>query len=291
MPRATDAGPQRIGWNGTAMEVPPGWQPVVILADYLLFEDRYQPVLEMKWQQATGRLSPQRVMRQLGRGKNEAVEPWNIPTSWQQALQRFTATGFRWQNENNSGRGVLLHCTHCGRATLVRFYGRGPEDACLHLLQTLRDHPEKNTQQWAVYDITFTLPASARVQSQEFLTGSYTIDFAMDDLYFSLLRMKPAAVLLADTDLRTFGTRLLQHGEQPAADGGSPLEAAWAKKASPWQRLRAKLRRRQADHVLRLRHDPRHNVILGIRARSNRPIPEDTVQTIFSNYEARVPCG
>ncbi len=295
MPRLPEPELQQIGWNGTRMEIPAGWQPVVILGDYLLFEDRYQPILEMKWQHLDGSLSTERIIRQLrrGAGKKDTIEAWTPPDDWQSALSGFDVLGFSWSNAANTGRGLLLHCTTCDRATLLQFYGPRPErnKACLHLLASLEDHAEGREQPWSIYDINFTLPATARLRSQKFLTGSYTVSLQIKDLFFSLLRFKPAKVLLADGDLQDFGTRLLKHGEQLVAEQTSAEEAVWQKQANKWQRLRAKLRRQQAEHYLRLHHDPRFNIILGIQARSNLPIDENMINTIFTNYNARLPHG
>ncbi len=282
---------QRIGWNGTRMEVPAGWQPVAIFQDYLLFEERYRPVLEMKWQHLDRPLSAEQIIRRLrrGAGRKDSLETWTPPDKWLAALAGFHVQGFGWSSGTNRGRGVLLHCTTCARATLVQFYGPRPEKdpACLHLLATLGDHAEGSEQQWSIFDIDFTLPAAARLQSQEFLTGSYTISFALDDLLFSLLRFKPARVLLADSGLQGFGSRLLKQERQPAMEQTGNGEAVWHIQADRWQRLLAKLRRQQAEQYLRLRHDPENNVILAVQARSNRAIDKSMVKTIFANYRAR----
>jgi hypothetical protein len=278
---------QAIGWNGITMQIPTDWQPVVILDNYLLFEDSCRPILEMKWQQIHGSLSSERIIRRLRKSgsKQDTLEPWKLPDAWQQALHRFDPIGFRWQGARRRGRGVLLYCATCGRATLVQFYDHPEADVpCRRILASLRDHTDTDFQHWAVYDVAFTLPVVARLQEQKFLTGSYTISFRLDDLFLSLLRMKPAEILLAGNDLLTFGRQLLKNGEKPVQNRCGQHEACWLKQASRRQRFLAKLKRQQADHCLLLRHLPEKNALLGLRAACNRPIDLQAVHTLFTNY-------
>ncbi len=281
---------QTVGWNGMTLQLPAGWQPVVILNNYLLFEDRYQPVLELKWQQIKGALSPERILKQLRKtvGRKESVDKWIPPGHWQDTLARFNWLGFQWQDGQKSGRGILFYCSHCNQATLLQFYMDHPErdDSCLYLLQTLQDHPAGDMQQWSIYDISFNLPVTAVLQSQEFLTGSYRISFQLDKLFLSLLRFKPAQILLADIGLSEFGNRLLKNGEQPVAGEEDPWLACWRKQGNRWQRFKTKLRRQQADHFLCLRHIPEKNVILGVQAKSNQSIDEAAILNILHNFQA-----
>lgn len=282
---------QEIDWNGISLQVPTNWQPVVILNDYLLFEDQYLPILELKWQQVRGRLAPERILKQLRKavGKKSSVSNWSPPGSWQEALNHFNWLGFQWQDEDIFGKGLLLYCNNCNRATLLQFYMQHPDrnEACLHLLQSLFDHPTGDSQQWSIYDIFFSLPVDATLQSQEFLTGSYRISFQLDKLFFSLLRFKPARILLADIGLTGFGQRLLKNGEQQVDEQEDSRLACWRKQGSRWQRFKTRLRRQQADHFLCLHHIPEKNVLLGVQAKSNQPIDETTIQTIIRNYWAR----
>jgi len=284
---------QDISWNGIRFQVPVSWQPVIILNNYLLFEDRYQPVLELKWQRIKGAFSVDRVLKKLrGSGsRKERITACHIPREWQQPLSRFhNSYAFHWQGEKNCGTGLLLHCPTCNLTTLLQFYPERPQrsDACLHLLQTLRCHRPGNDQHWSMYDIVFSLPAAANLQAQEFLTGRYKISFQLGDLLFDLLRFKPAKILLADSDLSGLGRQLFNPGgQQVSGRKENSLLACWRQEGNRWQRFKAKLRRQQADHLLYLRHIPEHNVILGLQAKSNQPIDEMMAQTILQNYRAR----
>jgi hypothetical protein len=160
------------------------------------------------------------------------------------------------------------------------------EHVCLHILQTLRCHQETDRLGWSIYDIAFILPVAANLQTQEFHTGRYRISFQLGELFFSLLRFKPAEVLLSDIGLIGFGQQLLQHGEQYVGQDEDSQRACWRKEGNGWLRFKKRLRRQQADHFLCLRHIPEHNVILGVQAKSNQLIDEKVVQTLLQNYWA-----
>ncbi len=281
---------QDISWNGISFQVPATWQPVVILNNYLLFEDQYRPILELKWQQIKGSFSVERILKQLrsSGSKKDSIKARSVPQEWQQLLKPFNCYTFEWQGEKNYGTGLLRHCPDCNLTTLLQFYMDDPqhEPVCRHILQTLRCHQETDHQGWSIYDIAFSLPVAANLQTQEFLTGRYRISFQLGELFFSLLRFKPAKVLLSDIGLKGFGRQLLQHGEQYVGRDEDSQLACWRKEGNSWQRFKKKLRKQQADHFLCLRHVPEHNVILGVQAKSNQPIDEMVVQTILQNYSA-----
>jgi len=281
---------QDISWNGISFQVPATWQPVVILNDYLLFEDQYRPIFELKWQQIKGSFSVERILKQLrsSGSKKDSIKARSIPQQWQQVLKPFNCYTFEWQGEKNFGTGLLRHCPDCNLTILLQFYMDDPqhEPVCLHILQTLRCHKETDCLGWSIYDIAFSLPVVAKLQAQEFHTGRYRISFQLGELFFSLLRFKPAEALLSNIGLTGFGQQLLQHDEQYVGRDEDSQLACWRKEGNSWQRFKKKLRRQQADHFLCLRHVPEHNVILGVQAKSNQPIDEKVVQTLIQNYWA-----
>jgi hypothetical protein len=101
-----------------------------------------------------------------------------------------------------------------------------------------------------------------------------------------MLRFKPAKMLLRDIGLKGFADLLLKHGEQYAGEDKKLQLACWSKQGSSWQRFKKKLRRQQANHFLCLRHDPEHNVILGVQAKSNQPIDEMLLKSFMQHYFA-----
>ena len=282
---------QDISWNRVSFQISANWQPVVILENYLLFEDQYQPVLELKWQHIRGSFSVERILKQLRRSgsRRDSITPQPVPRQWQQVLEPFNCYCFSWKGKNNCGLGLLRHCPRCNLTLLLQFYTENAQNdvASLHFLQTLECHRKSGDHNWAIYDIQFSLPETTVLQSQEFLTGRYRINFSLGNLLFSLLRFKPAKVLLAEGGLMEFGNKLLSHGEQYLPQDEDLNVARWHKQGNSWLRFKARLRKRQADHFLQLRYIPAENVILGVQAESNQPIDKKTIQVLLDNYQAR----
>lgn len=276
-----------IGWNGIRMQVPASWQPAVILNNYLLLEDQYTLIFEIKWQEIKGKFSADRILRKLQKSVTDAdLHRWNLPDPWQEALSRYSCQGFRWQNETRAGKGVLLYCPDCCRATLLQFHcaSAGRDESCLHLLHSLRDHPEGAHQLWAVFDIRAELPVTARLVSQEFLTGRYTITFDLANQNLSLLRFKPAAELLRNQTLTEFGATLA--GCMIPEQKKNPLLANWYKSAGQAERFLARLRRQHTDSCMRLWHLPEKNVLLGLKMEGKRPIDPELFEKLCTGYTA-----
>ncbi len=284
---------QRISWNGVSFQVPFSWQPVAIYTNYLLFEDQYKPVCELKWQHISGSYSVERILKRLrssGR-KEDSITPVPIPLEWEETLQRFNCYPFLWQGAQNRGLGLLIHCGECNLTTLLQFYTKEPQHSlvCLRILQSLSCHLATDLQDWSIYDIHFSLPVAAELQKQEFQTGRYKISFYLksERLYFNMLRFKPAEMLLAGKNLDGFGQQLLENDEQRMViSGEDPYLCSWQKKGNRWRRFKAGLRKHQADHLLSLRHSPVKNVILGVQAKSNQPISRRMISRMLYNFSA-----
>ncbi len=299
---------QQVAWNGISFQAPLSWQPVVILNDYLLFEDQYQPVCEIKWKQVRGSVSVERLLKQLrGSAKKKGSKKGSleqqiseepVPDQWQQELARYNSYCFTWQGSANRGTGLLLHCPHCDLTILLQLYYHEKRDqfdpVFQHLITTLRCHQQGESQAWSIYDLAFSLPAEAVLQTQEFNTGRYVISFQLDEFSFSLLRFKPARVLLEGGGLDKLARQLLVHGEERISgeegvdmDGDGYGYGCWQREADRFQRFKANLRRRQADHFLCLRHDAAENVILGVQAQSNQAIDTSRIEGFLRRCKAR----
>ncbi len=278
---------QEIGWNGISLLVPGSWHPAVILESYLLFEEDYRPVFEIRWQQGRGRFPARRLLRKLERSLGEArIDPWQPPADWLAALSGCQVHGFRWRQAEAGGRGLLFHNPATGRSVLLRFHLDQAANAacCARVVGSLYEQPPAGDRTWAVFDIRARLPARMRLAGQRFLPGSYAIDFRQDHLLVSLLRFKPAGELLRGRSLADFGDHLAQGAT--LVPGSAPDTATWQDGGSAARRLLRRLQRKKAYHQLILWHVPEKNVILGLRVKSNRPIPPSRVRTIREGYIA-----
>ncbi|MFP7754621.1 hypothetical protein ACLG6S_08215 [Thermodesulfobacteriota bacterium B35] len=278
---------QEIGWNGIRLQVPAPWHPAVILERYLLFEEDYRPVFEIRWEETGGRFSAAQVLAKLKRSLGDhPLVPWQPPPEWLAAFAGWQAHGFQWCQGATGGPGLLLYNSATARSVLLRFHpaGNTGDEHCAPLLNSLRLQAPGKEHLWAVFDIRALLPARTRLLGQRFLPGSFTIDFRLDHLFVSLLRFRPAAELLRGRSLADFGDRLAR-GTCQVRDTG-PRECTWQSDDSIPRRILRRLQRRKACHLLTVWQIPEKNVILGLRCASNRAIPHDLVQAIRQRYTA-----
>ena len=267
------------------MEVPPGWQPKVILASYLLFEYEQQPVFEIKWQQARGRHQAGRILDKIAArlGKDDRLEPWDLPDQLQQTLDAFTATGFRLTVGSRRHHGIILYCSSCGRTSLLQFYDHPLNDRATlcRLLDTFTDHPPGDRQLWSIFDICASLPVQADLQSHEFVPGRYVLRFRLHSSDIFLYRFKPAKILLQSQTMESLGASL--------ADCGAPVHrgsdgVTWWRRSRGAARLASWLRRQPAWCWLNLRHIPEYNVIMGVRGEGRGKCDREGLESISRSF-------
>ncbi|MCL7487837.1 MAG: hypothetical protein M8357_06665 [Desulfobulbaceae bacterium] len=280
---------QDIGWNSLFLQLPPSWQPAVIYPAYLYFEQDGQPVLEVKWQKIHGRFSAAKILAQLGKSLEPGVEPehWDLPEDLHSHLASYTVTGFQLRQEHSHSHGLVIFCPACNRVTLLQWYIDTIREhhQLARILGSFRDHSEGSDRLWTIYDIRAHLPGEAELQSHEFLPGRYTLCFDLKDTAITLYRFKPAAVLLNRKNIGEFGRSLMDR--QPLEEDKD--RAFWQFKAEGMELLLAKARRNPVFQWMRLWHEPRHNVILGIRAEGKRRMKSGILDRLCANYTSLEP--
>lgn len=261
-----------IAWNGVSMLAPAAWHPAVILNSSLVFEEGYTPVLALKWQRLKGPPSPDRLLDAWQKQASGCrFSPAELPSGWCAALARFPAKGFIWSHHQYSGRGAFLFSPESGLGLFLQTYAAVDEadPRLLALLASLTDHSALAEQPWAMFDIEASLPCRAALSSHQFVPGRFTLTFDLGKDRITLLRFKPATVLLRQQRLHDFGKPLA--GSAVALPLAGCQEVDWILPEHRCSRLRALFRRKPAVTRLRLRHVEEGNAILGIRAEGRRP--------------------
>jgi len=278
---------QEIGWEGLLFQVPAPWQPTAIYPEYIYFEEEGRAAFEIKWRTVRGRFSATAILAQLRENQKDSasLDTWDPPPPLRQQLGEYAVTGFRLMHAGKtSSHGLVLHCPRCGRATLMQFhFDPDPgNDLSARIAGNFRDHPEAPEQVWSVFDIRAVLPGGAKLRSHEFLPGRYTICFDLDTTRLTLYRFKPAAVLLRGKSVETFGNDLLNRQPVEVCQD----QAWWKHTAHGLELVLAKARRDPVQQWLHLRHDPVHNVILGVKAEGSRWKDDAWLERISGNFIA-----
>lgn len=276
---------KKIAWNGIALLVPETWYPAVALKNYLLFEDEYLPVFEIKWQQLTKDFSATSVLKRLTRMlPNTSIAPWVPPKAWLNVLTKYRTYGFTWKNDAGGGNGLLLYHRESQCVTLLRYHRfvAGPSSSEVSLLANLHIQDDPETRSWIIFDINASLPKEAVLQSHEFLTGKYSMVFTMEGCRITLLRFKPAAELLKNKTLSDFGKNLA--GECSPVTCSCPETSHWAYSSSGFRRILDVARRKPTNINLLLTWFKKANTILGVRVQGNSSKTAQLLASITPNY-------
>ncbi len=289
-----------VAWNGVSLRVPPQWEVSSLATSYLQLDDGMGPVLELKWQQLKGFFSHKAHLKKLARLSRSAAglhfRETPLPKIWRQALPNFEVQSFVWKGPEISGKGAILYCSACQRATLLQFYQKRGRDESLipmQVLQSFKDHGEDSRVIWALFGMHALLPERFALVHHRFHPGHYQLEFRCRREQLYLSRWGPADVLLTDGDLldwfekgckefrwcdaawlkkHTYDDNLALHGQSQRSDTIA-------------LRLWARVTRKLPHFWLRIWHLSGYNQILGVGARGLKPLDKAMLEEMCSNYE------
>jgi hypothetical protein len=265
-PRDSEPPLSHTRWNGIVLPHPAHWHPAVVQSEYLLFEDGYQPAMEIKWQRRARPCPEKKMLNRLSRRMPGTtftpIELADLPA-------QFSATCLRWYRGSQTGMAIHLFCPVCRTSILCRFHGPAADPSLwLPMLAGLQDHapPGQAPIPWAIFDLRFALPPNARLLRHAFVLGRYRLHFALHRNRLTIHRFKPAEELLTGRHLVEFGADLAQ-GLIPAKTSTEMVE--WRNPTGRLSRVLTRLRRQPAERRLRLWHDTQHNVLLATALTGN----------------------
>jgi hypothetical protein len=209
---------REIAWNGVRCEIPDYWDVAEIGPRYLMFADKSEPVLEIKWDRIKGRFSHRSQLRRLAvqhkKKFGKTVKKVTLPSEWKTLLNDFSSVAFSWHGTAIRGLGAILYCPACKTATLIQFFQvapKHPDTVAHHILGSFQDHPQDNQGIWALYDIRALIPVEFNLIKYRFDAGYYELVFSNKKLKITLGRWGPASALLRNRDLEEFATMMSRH--------------------------------------------------------------------------------
>ena len=289
-----------VAWNGLSLRVPPQWEVSSLARSYLQLDDEVGPALELKWQQIKGLFSFKTHLKKLSRlststpGVNFQEIP--LPQEWQQALRNFEVKSFGWHSTEVSGKGAILYCSECQNAILLQFYQRQSGDDSrvpLEILRSFRDHSEDGMVHWALFGLRVFVPQRFTLVRHRFHPGHYQLEFQHQKEHLHVNRWGPADLLLKGSDLLAWfnekcgelnwcqaaNMREYDYNGKPTLQGQSQGSIVAASRL--WARVTRKL-----PHIwVRIWHLASRNQILGVAARGLKPLNEQMLEEVCSNYE------
>lgn len=271
-------------WGGIALSIPRPWATGRLGKGYALLESQSLPVLEFKTAAIRGRFSFRRQMRQLiGSGRSAAglsVTTMPPPDDWPGFPETADVRAFGWQGNRIGGRGLLVFCRECRRATLLQFYAHGATlpEAAPAVLASFRDHGQDAGPNLAVYDIAATLPDDLPLIDFRFEIGRFKLVFGRPrGARVTLWRLRPAKILLErhrhDLAAIARNNRLLppEAHQTVVRAVGKGTEWRWRSRGVA-SRLKALLDRgrQQSLHALRIWQPADANCLLAVCAEALR---------------------
>jgi hypothetical protein len=286
---------QQIAWNGVRCEIPDYWEVAELGPRYLMFADKSELVLEIKWERIKGRFSHRSQLRRLAvqhRKKfGKTIKEVPFPSEWKTLLSDFSSVAFSWHGTAISGLGAILYCQVCKTATLIQFFqiaSRHPETVAHHILGSFQDHPQDNQVIWALYDIRVLIPVEFDLIKYSFDAGCYELVFSNKKLKITLGRWGPASALLRNRNLEEFATMMTRHPSQkpyPAVRIG-PDAVEWV--VSPpatWLARMGIIGLHKASNARhRFWHLKEKNRILGVKIEGKKSVDAEFFDRICDDY-------
>ena len=283
-----------LAWQGLHFKVPSSWEIAILDPGYLLLESDGVKVLELKWSLVKGRFNAEHHLKRLATQAKRAsgtVIRKEAPTrEWHALPKHFTVTPFTWKHRSLFGRGAVIFCPHCQRATLVQFfYPSVSPDLSItrRVLSSFEDHSPDQQTRWTVFDIQAVVPAEFKLLRHRFQPGAFELVFKHKHHQLSLYRWGAASALMAGSDLETFATKVVdsgltlleKHSAQPCLEGSlepSPPKFAWL----TWLPNNPAAFKRY-----RMWHVAEKNRILAVNAQGRKAFSQSLFDQICDAYE------
>lgn len=276
-----------VAWNGLRFSPPATWQPRVLGSRHLVFEEDFQPRLQLRWQTkakatdgdlhrlAAGLAGP---AGSVGLGAGLAGPGLAIDQNYQLFLSL--------QGGDQDVAGGVGFCRTCH--TLLQFQvfhgNHRSRREVGRWLATLTCHGEQESL-WRIQDFSLVTPAAFALTDFNFAAGLTRLSFANGDLHLETCKLAPADIRLRHHSLAEILLTLCGAGDLVTwqDEGGKFCEAT----RTPGIAGRVLLRLRRQRPFLRalIRHDTATNRILAVILSANHRIPPELFLSLCNRYE------
>ncbi|ACS79817.1 hypothetical protein [Maridesulfovibrio salexigens] len=292
---------KNIAWDGISFEIPSNFEVSGIDKKFLQLDNGEYPCIELRWYDAGRTYKEKTYFRQLAKKIESAsglkIESTVLPSSWKGPLKKYNTTGFYWQSDLATGRGVMFYCKNAAKVMLVQFIGQCDDqidDAAVKLFNSLKFHDSDSERLWQIYDMKAAIPGSMDLESFEFKPGRFNITLTDQTETIELFRFSPADVILKDTTLGDFSRELFKDDIKSLGlsiaeleyDKGATCMFGQEKSPSTTKLALAKLNSKRRPYgQIEIRYTQESNRIMAVMVKSRQHIPEDRAKNIFRNYE------
>ncbi|MCP4343849.1 MAG: hypothetical protein GY799_34485 [Desulfobulbaceae bacterium] len=280
-------GKKLIAWNGVCLHVPTAWEVRVSGQRHLVFENHFQPQLQIRWEKLANH-TPRYLQKRLSKFASQMgsiIPEESFPVEFDQLQKKFgLVTGF--QDEHGMVKGGICFCPDCH--TLVLFQVLSTESAILKrislCLATLSCHNHSGTL-WRVQDFSLALPVSFILKDYTFGAGLTRLSFYSSDLFLQTCTLGPADTRLSQQPIVEIFIILTGIPDLDLVIGEDNNSCEGYRSPTIAKQISFRLRREKPFISAKIWHDTLSNRLLTVILSSNRPIPKATTNKICSQYE------
>ncbi len=265
-----------VAWNGLRLNIPTSWEARVVGLRQLLFEEDFQPRLQLRWEPA-GAVNPKKVHRRL----RSFLPPGNLPIAegqlaapWRQLARTVAHLSCFAATSGEIDCGFLL-CRHC--ATTLLFHcpegAPGPQGATelAEILATSSCHSHGDTL-WQLQDFTLATPHSFTLRNYTFAAGLTRLSLAGPAVQLESCRLSAAGHRLAQQSLPAILSTLAGTGELATSLSAGGECCDGRREPLLLEQLRLRLRREHPFIRARIRHDQSADRLLALVLSGKGPI-------------------
>jgi hypothetical protein len=280
-------GERLIAWNGLQISPPRGWEGRVAGLYHLVFEENFQPRLQIRWQKKTNvtAASLDRLAKKLAGPNSSMLPARELPSEWQLLGEKFLLRILPDRAPGAVAQG-LCYCQES--QTLIHFQVFfGTEWSCRQAaicLATFSCHRDQETT-WRMDDFSLVTPSSFALTSYTFAAGLTRLSFVDGDLGLQTCKLAPADTRLKQQTLGQILKTL--SGANDLNIRPDPTNNTLEGFRSPGLlgRMRFRLGRTKPYILAHIRHDQAKNRVLAMILSANRPLAGSLLPTLSSRYE------
>ena len=279
---------RKIGWNGIRLAIPGTWEGRLGGHNHLIFEENFSPLLEIRWQKTQKRKSPrsQSVFKRIKKTAAELYEK-DLPSDWSFLKNGYDVTCYGKQDNLPFDTAICV-CKQCQTLLLFQLNRKRAETGSLlvNCLKSLSCHTTADEQVfWSLQDLQLQLPSNYSLIDSSFAPGLTRISFRSRHIILHTCKLAPADARLSNQSLAEILRSLADMPDLPVQYSEDDNFCMGQRTPAIGRQLLIRFKRKKPFVRAEIRHDTANNRLLAVILESLRPIPPETSESIYNNYE------
>lgn len=275
-----------LAWNGLRLSIPARWEARVTGACHLVFEEAFQPLLQLRWYKVSGD-SPRESLglaAALAKQEEPLGRARDCSPVWRRLESRFHIHAFA-PGRDGIPAGGAFSCPECHSVFHFQLFPDSKGDEQIpQCLTTLSCHGHDDDL-WRIQDFSLSLPPGFNLVDYSFAAGLTRLSFAAGKVRLTAGRLAPAADRLNNQTLARMLRMLTGIAELQIRKTGDQLACEGYREPGWIDRLRLRLRGDRPFVRARIRHDPARDRLLSLVLSGMRPLPAGLLREIAEGYE------